>query len=144
MKMMKMTKKNETKKPTTSGGLWYASFKTSREALKEKVEASLGYDLTLGEYRDWCEDNGYSWRTGMRAVWSKAQRDNLSSSLASWWKVRHGAIVANAKPKAKDNPTVKPVAAKATSIAKANKALGKMSAEEINAVIDKLLAGVEL
>lgn len=132
MTMKKMT--HETKKPTTSGGLWYASFKANRELLKEKVEAKLGYDLTLGEYREWCDTNGYSWRTGMRAVWSVAKRVSLSNRMANWWKNRsttgQGATpIAVAK---KEIAPVKPIA-----VAKAK------DEKDINAMVESLLANMD-
>ena len=112
----------------------WMKFKANRELLKEKAEAKLGYDLTYAEYRSWCDDNGYSWRTGTRAVWSAEKRVSLSNRMTNWWKNR-SSTSQNAMPiivAKKEISPAKPIAVVKKENAKA--------VEDINAKIDEILA----
>lgn len=114
----------------------WMTFKANRELLKEKVETKLGYDLTYAEYRAWCEDNGYSWRTGTRAVWSVEKRVSLSNSMVNWWKTRatgNGATPITVAEK--ETAPEKPI-----TVEKVEKAKGE---EDINAKIQSLLANMD-
>ena len=137
---MKTMMKNTNAKPATptthaKRETRWMKFKTNREILKEKVEAKMGYDLTYAEYRAWCDTNGYSWRTGTRAVWSVEKRASLSNSMANWWKNRSsstGQVEMPITVAKKEIAPVKPIA-----VAKAK------DEEDINAKVESLLANID-
>ena len=135
--MKKMTMTQNAKPATTTTRAKretrWMKFKANRELLKEKVEAKMGYDLTYAEYRAWCETNGYSWRTGTRAVWSVEKRASLSNSMANWWKNRSSGQGATPIVVAKKEI----VPEKPIAVAKAK------DEEDINAKIDSLLANMD-